>query len=89
MFQPGLKIKDVRIEAGTWIKLLRKNAGLSQQELADLLELSRMTIQKMETGHNFTIDTFLLVLQHFDQLHALQDFLASRKSEQEQLRSLY
>ena len=74
MFSPNLKIKDLKASAGLWIRNLRKLNNLSQQELGDKLSLSRVTIQKMESGSNFTMDTFLLAIQHFDQLHNLESF---------------
>ena len=35
---------------GKWLKEQRLNAGLTQQELADLLDLSKETIAYFETG---------------------------------------
>ena len=57
MFTRNLKIKDVKLEIGQLIKSYRKQQKLSQQDLAAQLELSRITIQNLESGKNFTIDT--------------------------------
>jgi transcriptional regulator with XRE-family HTH domain len=59
------------------------------QELAERLELSRITIQNLESGKNFTIDTLLKVLQYFDKLAALNDFVKGKRSENEEVESLY
>ncbi|RYJ44256.1 XRE family transcriptional regulator [Flavobacterium beibuense] len=44
---------------------------LSQEDLAKALELSRLTIRKLEEGHNATLDTLLKVINHFDMLGEL------------------
>ncbi len=88
LFKP-LKIKDCKIEIGQWIKVLRKQAKLSQQELADTLNVSRITIQNVEAGKNFTIDTLLKLLMHFDKMAEFNQYVVSRRKEQEDLKSLY
>jgi transcriptional regulator with XRE-family HTH domain len=70
-----LKIKDVKTELGKWVKMLRKKQNLSQDQLADLLNMSRITIQNLEAGKNITIDTLLKVLQHFDALEKFNEFV--------------
>ncbi len=89
MFTGNLKIKDVKSEIGQLVKSYRKQQKLSQQELADQLELSRITIQNLESGKNFTIDTLLKVFNHFDALVGLNQFLIDKQNETEQLTSLY
>ncbi len=89
MFTANLKIKDVKSEIGQLVKSYRKEQKLSQQELAELLELSRITIQNLESGKNFTIDTLLKVFNHFDLLVGLNQFLIDKRNEKEQLTSLY
>jgi transcriptional regulator with XRE-family HTH domain len=84
-----VKIKDVKIDIGETIRLLRKNNGLSQQELADLLSISRITVQNLEAGKNFTIDTLLKALQHFDLLRNLKNEIAQVKEDIEDAKSLY
>lgn len=85
-----VKISDVKTEMGSWVKLLRGQAKLSQQELADQLNLSRITIQNIENGKNFTIDTFLLIVQHFNQLEDFQAFLKRKKQELDShIKSIY
>jgi len=89
MFVETAKIKDVKLEIGQLIKSMRKRNSISQQELAEKLSLSRVTIQNLESGKNFTIDTLLLVLQHFDLLNVLNELLKDKRSENEQIESLY
>jgi transcriptional regulator with XRE-family HTH domain len=89
MFTGNLKIKDVKSEIGQLVKSYRKQQKLSQQELADQLELSRITIQNLESGKNFTIDTLLKVFNHFDVLVVFNQFLMDKRNETEQLTSLY
>jgi transcriptional regulator with XRE-family HTH domain len=89
MFLYNLKIKDVKIETGLLVKALRKSERLSQQELAEKLDLSRITIQNIESGKNFTIDTLLIVLEHFNQLNAFNEFIKNKREENKQIKSLY
>ncbi|MEM9820512.1 MAG: helix-turn-helix transcriptional regulator [Bacteroidota bacterium] len=84
-----LKIKDVKEELGQAVKLIRKRNKISQSELADLLDLSRVTIQNLESGKNFTIDTLLKVLQQFDLLSQLNDGIQSLVQKHEEVESLY
>jgi transcriptional regulator with XRE-family HTH domain len=89
MFTGNLKIKDVKSEIAQLVKSYRKQQKLSQQELADQLELSRITIQNLESGKNFTIDTLLKVFNHFDVLVGFNQFLMDKRNENEQITSLY
>ncbi len=70
-----LKIKDVKTDLGKWVKMMRKKQNLSQDQLAELLNMSRITIQNLEAGKNITIDTLLKVFQHFDALEKFNDFV--------------
>jgi transcriptional regulator with XRE-family HTH domain len=89
MFTNNLKIKDVKLEIGQLAKAYRKKQKLSQQDLAEKLDLSRITIQNLESGKNFTIDTLLKVFNHFDVMVGLNQFLIDKRDESEQLTSLY
>ncbi len=70
-----LTIKDVKTDIGKWIRVMRKKQNLSQDQLADLLNMSRITIQNLEAGKNITIDTLLKVFRHFDALEKFNDFV--------------
>ena len=89
MFDNNIKIKDVKLEIGLLVKSFRKSGKVTQQELAEKLDVSRLTIQNLESGKNFTIDTLLKVLQHFDQLAVVNNLLIEKRTEQENATSLY
>jgi transcriptional regulator with XRE-family HTH domain len=84
-----VKIKDVKVEIGQFVKVMRKNRKISQIQLAQTINVSRITIQNLESGKNFTIDTLFKVFQHFDVLKSLYDFFKEKKEETENLKSLY
>lgn len=84
-----VKIKDIKVDIGETVRLLRKHNELSQQDLADLLNISRITVQNLERGKNFTIDTLLKVLQHFDMLRNLKNEITRVKEDIEDAKSLY
>lgn len=84
-----VKIVEVKQDLGQLVRTLRKGAKLSQQELADLLSLSRLTIQNLELGKNCTIETLLKVLQYFDLLPELKNAIDKYGEEQKEVKSLY
>lgn len=45
---------------GSFIQVLRKNKGLTQKELSQMLDISDKTVSKWETGHGLP-DTYLLI----------------------------
>jgi len=58
---------EVRKIIGSWIKEMREEKGLSQQDLADKMGMSRSTISKVEDGKwNYGIDTITLFAVHLD-----------------------
>ena len=67
----GTTIKQVKNKLGEWCKHKRQQYDLSQEDLAKELEMSRLTIRKLEEGKNVTIDTVLKVVNHFDGLEAV------------------
>ena len=73
-----LTIKEVKTNIGMWCKEMRKAENLTQQALADALALSRFTIVKLENGENATLDTVLKVLQYFDAMQSLNDFVVNK-----------
>jgi transcriptional regulator with XRE-family HTH domain len=66
-----ITIKDCKLKIGEWCKMKRKSEKLSQNELAELLDISRITIQKLEAGKNITLDNLLKIMNHFDDLNKL------------------
>ena len=83
-----LKVDGVKKNTAQLFKSLRKKNGLSQAELAEKLNVSRITIQNMEAAQNVTIDTFLKALKHFHLLDKFNDF-TSVKIENTKIPSLY
>tara|TARA_E500000331_G_C17058583_1_gene627176 strand:+ start:212 stop:475 length:264 start_codon:yes stop_codon:yes gene_type:complete len=81
-------IKEVKEVLGNWCKLERQRHQLTQNELAEILGMSRYTIQKFETGNNATLDTALKIAHHFDALDPLYKAL-KQQNEQNQTDSLY
>ena len=68
-------IKNVKVSVGGLVKLLRKNEGLTQEQLGEKLGMSRITVQNLESGKNATMDTLLKALQHWDLLGSFQAYV--------------
>jgi transcriptional regulator with XRE-family HTH domain len=85
----NITISDVKLKIAIAVKALRKRENLSQEELAALLAVSRITIQNLEAGKNFTIDTLLKVLQHFDLLTDLNAQIDETIEVNKKIISLY
>jgi len=84
-----VKIKDVKLLIGGLIKTLRKQNKITQIELAEILDISRITVQNVEKGKNYTIDTLLKILQHFDLLFMLQEEITKFTEDNKDVKSLY
>ena len=85
----AIEIKETKAEIGTLIKTLRKQRGLSQSELASSLDISRTTIQNLELGKNFKIDTLLKVFKEFDLLEKLHHLVIKERTQITDTKSLY
>ena len=85
----SIEIRDTRREIGILVKTLRKQQSLSQSELASSLDVSRTTIQNLELGKNFKIDTVLKVLKEFDLLENLHQRIVKERGEAANTKSLY
>lgn len=71
-----LQLEDELLaELGARIRTLRKNAKMSQAELAERVGVSRVNISEIERGSNTTISTFLRILKVFNRLDALQEMM--------------
>lgn len=84
-----ITIKDVKTHIGSWCRMMRKAERLTKQELAEELELSRFTIANLENGENPTLDTLLKVLQYFDELKSLNQFVENKMENLSNNQSLY
>lgn len=85
----AIEIKEVKNELGFLVKALRKQRGLSQIELAKSLDVSRTTIQNLELGKNFTVDTILKVLKEMDLLGQLKGEITQAKTHVINSKSMY
>ena len=54
------QIKDYRLKLGDKIRIVREQRGYSQEQLADLMNINRSTISKIENG-KFSISVDYLV----------------------------
>ena len=61
-------INDIKQSIGKICREKRQAQKLSRDELAELLNVSRNTIQNIELGKNVTLDSVLRVAYHFDLL---------------------
>jgi len=53
----GEYIKDLRLKIGNSIRLIREKRGYSQDQLAEIMDVNRSTISKIENGKfSFSID---------------------------------
>lgn len=73
-----VSIKDVKFSVGEWCKQLRKANRLTQQQLANEVSISPLTISKLENGENPTLVTILKILQHFDEMASFDKYIKSR-----------
>jgi transcriptional regulator with XRE-family HTH domain len=84
-----VEIKDVKNELGALVKALRKQRGLSQAQLASSLNVSRTTIQNLELGKNFTVDTILKVMKEMDLLAQVKREVEQAKRHVINSKSMY
>lgn len=84
-----ITIKEVKTHIGQWCRQLRKAQKLSKQELAAELGISRFTIAKLENGENPTLDTLLKVLQYFDEMKSLNQFVVTKTNDLNYNQSMY
>jgi len=84
-----VEIKEVKNEIGLLVKALRKQRGWSQSEMAKAIDVSRTTIQNLELGRNFTVDTFLKVMKEMDLLTQLNKEVTKAKSHVINAKSMY
>lgn len=82
-------IKDIQKSIGEWCKLLRKRDKLTQKDLATELDLSPITISKLENGDNATLETVLKILQYFDEMNSFNRFIQTKITNLNDNKSLY
>ena len=85
----NVRVSDVKIEIGKLIRKMRANRKLTQVELAKRLNVSRITIQNIERGNNFTIDSCLLVFQYFDEIESFNAYIKLKIDDYNEIKSIY
>lgn len=88
-FNFNTNIQDIKSEVASLVKKMRRSQNITQDDLAAKLNLSRITIQNVEAGKNFNIDTLLLIFQYFEQLESFNSFIQEKLMEYDNLDSLY
>lgn len=88
MLLEPLSVKDAKLNIAELVKMLRKKKGLSQKELAEKLNLSRITISNLELSKNATLDTLLKVFQYLEILETFNAYV-SEEIKNNQYNSLY
>ncbi|WP_438962313.1 helix-turn-helix transcriptional regulator [Nonlabens sp.] len=83
-----LTIKEVKLKIGEACKRLRKSNDLSREELAEILDISRATIQNIENGKNATLDNILKIANHFGLLSSISKQIDNASTDQNDI-SLY
>ena len=68
---------EVLEEVGTRIKVLRKNKGYNQQQLADKIGVSRKHISDIEAGRGTSLLIFIKLLKEFNKAEKLLEILTS------------
>ena len=81
-------IKDIKINLGSACKAHRKAHDLTREELAEVLDISRATIQNIENGKNATLDNVLKIANHFGLLPSILKGINQSTSDQKNI-SLY
>ncbi|MBS1571973.1 MAG: helix-turn-helix transcriptional regulator [Bacteroidetes bacterium] len=84
-----ITIKEVKTNMGQLCRQLRKAQKLTKLELAEELGLSRFTVAKLENGENPTLDTLLKVLQYFDEMKSLNQYILDKTNDLNYNQSMY
>jgi len=58
--------KLTKMKSGDFIKRLRKDKGISQSKLADIVNVSERHIQDLEAGKGTKLFVYMSILKHFD-----------------------
>ncbi len=77
---------------GEIISISRKKEKITQQDLANNIGVSRLTISNIENGKNVTIDNVLKIFKYFYLLDDFNEFLLNvklNKNKQENNFNLY
>lgn len=65
-----------RERIGQRVKILRENEGLTQEQLANEVGISKVRIWEVETAQkDYRIDTLLAILKYFDKTLNIRDLI--------------
>ena len=70
-----------QIKIGAFLKELRKEKGLTQEQLAEKLNVSGRTVSRWETGSNMPDIGMLVVIADLYEVSILEIIAGERKSE--------
>ncbi|GAB1856335.1 hypothetical protein MHTCC0001_11700 [Flavobacteriaceae bacterium MHTCC 0001] len=76
-----MEIGSILKKVGSNIKTLRKQEKLTQEELAKLINVSKLTIINIEKGRNASFLTLVKILKYFDCDHILSEWEIDTDSE--------
>lgn len=85
----SITLKEVKIQIGQLCKAKRKEYNLTREQLADALQMSRATIQNIESGKNATLDNLLKIANHFHLLETIFEGVQSLHDSSSDPLSLY
>ena len=71
-----------QIRIGSFLKALRKEKGLTQEQLAEQLGVSARTVSRWETGSNMPDISLLIELAEFYEVSIPEIVSGERKNEQ-------
>lgn len=72
-----------QVKIGTFLKELRKDKGLTQEQLADIMNVSRRTVSRLETGSNLPDLDLLIELADYYSVDLRQLLEGEAKAEEE------
>ena len=79
MIKGGVEVDQVKI--GTFLKKLRKEKGITQEQLAETLSVSGRTVSRWETGNNMPDISILVDIADYYDISIPEIISGERKSE--------
>lgn len=79
MMKGGVEVEQVKI--GTFLKKLRKEKGITQEQLAETLSVSGRTVSRWETGNNMPDISILVDIADYYDISIPEIISGERKSE--------
>ena len=79
MMKGGVEVDQVKI--GNFLKKLRKEKGITQEQLAEILNVSGRTVSRWETGNNMPDISILVDIADYYDISIPEIISGERKSE--------